>query len=54
MKEQQYMRYAVYLYHGGEAPNQCIGTNSLDRARQIALRAEHGEIYDNQKSTTIF
>jgi len=46
MKEHQYMRYAVYLYHGGEAPDQCIGTNSLEHAREIALRAEHAVIDD--------
>lgn len=47
MKQHEYQRYAVYLYHGGEAPNQCFGTNSLEHAREISLRAEHGLIHDN-------
>ena len=47
------MRYAVYLYHGGEAPDQCFGTNSLEEAKQIALRAEHAEISDNFLGKTI-
>lgn len=54
MKEHQYMRYAVYLYHGGEAPDQCIGTNSLEEARELALRAEHAEISDNYEGKTIY
>ena len=53
MKEHQYMRYAVYLYHGGEAPDQCIGTNSLEQAKEISLRAEHGTIHDNIESRWI-
>ena len=47
MKQFQYMRYAVYLYHGGEAPDECICTNSLEQAKEISLRAEHGIIHDN-------
>lgn len=53
MSKHQYMRYAVYLYHGGEAPNQCIGTNSLEEAQEIALQAEHAEISDNYEGRFI-
>ena len=38
------MKYQITVYHGGEYPTETFKAETLEDARQIAMRGEHSEI----------
>tara|TARA_B110000858_G_scaffold42_1_gene69 strand:- start:1566 stop:1745 length:180 start_codon:yes stop_codon:yes gene_type:complete len=46
-------RYTVYLYHGGERPNEKLQTKCIETAKLWVQSSEHGLIEDSLNARII-
>lgn len=47
------MKYQITVYHGGEYPTETFKAETLEDAKQIAMRGEHSEIIDLKTSKLV-